>query len=120
MGSNLNVVTTYVTEISKRDIRGALGFLVQLMSVLGILYTFVAGYFLDWKWLAVANAVWILPFFLCVLLAPESPRWLVFKGRQYSASRSLGWLRGRGRPAEIEREIEMIKAELQIEVRKFI
>ena len=117
VGSDLVVTTTYVTEVSKKDIRGALGFLVQLMGSLGVLYTFALGYFLDWKWLAVANAAWVAPFCLAVLAAPESPRWLLSKGRQYSASKSLAWLRGRGRPAEIEREIEAIKSEIAFETR---
>ena len=109
VGSDLAVSTTYIAEISKADVRGALGFLVQLMCALGVLYTFALGHFLDWKWLAAANAAWAAPFFLAVLASPESPRWLLSRGRQYSASKSLAWLRGRGRPAEIEREIEAIK-----------
>ncbi len=116
-GSDLVVATVYIVEISKRDVRGALGFLVQLMASLGILYTFGVGYFLDWKWLAVANVAWVVPFVVGVLAVPESPRWLVFKGRQYSASRSLGWLRGRGKPTDIEKEIEMIKLDIEEEVR---
>ena len=118
VGSDLAVSTAYITEISKKDIRGALGFLVQLMGSLGVLYTFALGYFLDWKWLAVANAAWVAPFWLSVLASPESPRWLLSKGRQYSASKSLAWLRGRGRPAEIEREIEALKSEIAFESRQ--
>ena len=109
VGSDLVVSTTYIAEISKADVRGALGFLVQLMGALGVLCTFALGHFLDWKWLAAANAAWAAPFLLAVLASPESPRWLLSRGRQYSASKSLAWLRGRGRPAEIEREIEAIK-----------
>ena len=103
----------YIVEIAKTDMRGVLGCLVQLMGSLGILYTFVAGCFLDWKWLSVANAALVLPFSIVMYLAcPESPRWLVFKGRQYSASRSLAWLRMRDDQAAIEREIERIKADI--------
>ena len=87
VGSDLVVSTAYVAEISKRDVRGALGFLVQLMGALGVLYTFALGCFLDWKWLAAANAAWAAPFWVAVLASPESPRWLLARGRQYSASK---------------------------------
>ena len=36
VGSDLAVSTAYITEISKKDVRGALGFLVQLMGSLGM------------------------------------------------------------------------------------
>ena len=77
VGSDLVVSTAYVAEISKRDVRGALGFLVQLMGALGVLYTFALGCFLDWKWLAAANAAWAAPFWVAVLASPESPRLLL-------------------------------------------
>jgi len=38
--------------------------------------------------------------------APESPRWLILRGKEFSASESLEWLRGRN-DAAIDREIEI-------------
>jgi hypothetical protein len=42
---------------------------------------------------------------------PESPRWLILRGKEYSASKSLEWLRGRN-DAAIDREIEKIKRDI--------
>ncbi len=42
-------------------------------------------------------------------------RWLILKGREYSASKSLEWLRGRENPqaeAAVDREIEKIKRDI--------
>jgi Sugar (and other) transporter len=43
--------------------------------------------------------------------APESPRWLILRGKEFSASESLEWLRGRNDVA-IDREIEKIKRDI--------
>ena len=48
-------------------------------------------------------------------LAPESPRWLILKGKEFSASKNLEWLRGRENAqaeAAVDREIEKIKRDI--------
>eukprot|EP00095_Tigriopus_kingsejongensis_P008180 snap_masked-scaffold405_size181423-processed-gene-0.0 protein:Tk08180 transcript:snap_masked-scaffold405_size181423-processed-gene-0.0-mRNA-1 annotation:"facilitated trehalose transporter tret1-like isoform x2" len=114
LGFELSAVTVYIVEIATTDMRGFLGCLVQGMGSLGIVFTFCAGAVLDWKWLAIANALWVIPFAIGMYFAPESPRWLVLKGKEYSAKKSLEWLRGRSNPKAIDEEIEAIKRDIAI------
>ncbi len=50
-------------------------------------------------------------FVFVMAFVPESPRWLILRGHEYSASQSLEWLRGRNDVA-IDREIEKIKRDI--------
>ena len=50
-------------------------------------------------------------FVVFMAFAPESPRWLILRGKEFSASESLEWLRGRNDVA-IDREIEKIKRDI--------
>ncbi|XP_059098818.1 facilitated trehalose transporter Tret1-2 homolog isoform X1 [Tigriopus californicus] len=84
------------------------------MGSAGIMFTFCAGAVLDWKWLAVANGIWGILFMIGMYFAPESPRWLLLKGREYSAKRSLEWLRGRDDSKAIDAEIEKTKKDIAI------
>ena len=114
MAFELSTVTVYIVEIATVDMRGILGCFVQGMGSLGIVFTFCIGAVVDWKWLAIANAFWCLPFFIGMYFAPESPRWLLSKGKEYSALRSLEWLRGRGDQEAIEREMDKIKRDIAL------
>lgn len=114
LGFELSTVTVYIMEIATTDMRGFLGCLVQCMGSAGIMFTFCAGAVLDWKWLAVANGVWGFLFMIGMYFAPESPRWLLLKGKEYSAKQSLEWLRGRDDPKAIDAEIEKTKKDIAI------
>ena len=107
MGLHLSVVTVYISEIATTDMRGLLGCLVQIMGCSGIIASFCAGVLLDWKWLAAFNGVFVLPFAGLVAFVPESPRWLLMKGRQFSAVRALEWLRGKDDRAGVEAEVQV-------------
>ena len=75
--------------------RGSIGTIISNLFTLGCLYTYVSSYFIA-SWRTVA---WIqlLP---CALLgiscyfAPNSPYWLVERGREEEARKSLRLLRG--------------------------
>jgi sugar porter (SP) family MFS transporter len=85
----------YIAEISPSKHRGALVSLNQLGIVIGILTAYIASWALadfgpnSWRWmLAVAIAPSLL--FLGGLFAiPESPRWLITRGRQSEAEKTL-------------------------------
>ncbi|XP_069914794.1 solute carrier family 2, facilitated glucose transporter member 6 [Oryctolagus cuniculus] len=87
-------IPVYVSEIAPPGVRGALGATPQLMAVFGSLSLYALGLLLPWRWLAVAGEG---PVFLMILLLtfmPNSPRFLLSRGRDDEALRALSWLRG--------------------------
>ena len=54
LGLTLSIPTVYIVEITSPEFRGALGVVPNLFCQLGIFSTYVAGYYLDWSWLAYA------------------------------------------------------------------
>ncbi len=108
----------YITEIATVDTRGLLGSMVQTSGSLGIVLVFVAGIWFNWRQLAGLSAALTVVFAstgFCV--APESPRWFLQRGREFSAIRSFEWLRGRG-GGVAEAELEATKRAMVREKRE--
>ena len=88
-------VKVYNAEIAHPDLRGSIGTILGNMFALGSMYTFITGYFItSWR-----NVAWLqlLPcslMGLTVYFVPDSPYWLVEKGRLEDAKQSLVVLRG--------------------------
>lgn len=53
-----------------------------------------AGLFLPWRWLAVAGEIPVLLMIILMCPMPESPRFLISKGKEDEAVVALKWLRG--------------------------
>jgi sugar porter (SP) family MFS transporter len=81
----------YIAEISPAQIRGRLVALNQLAIVFGILTSYFSNWFLvetgeqNWRWMFAAEALPAAVFLVCLLLIPESPRWLVKQERDEEA-----------------------------------
>lgn len=84
----------YLGETVQPEVRGTLGLLPTAFGNTGILLAFLAGSYLDWSQLAYLGAALPIPFFLLMLVTPETPRWYVTKGRAEDARKALQWLRG--------------------------
>ncbi|KAI4468580.1 sugar transporter [Holotrichia oblita] len=84
----------YVSEISAPNVRGGLSALLKIAGHTGVLIAFAAGAFLDWRQLAALMS--IAPAAMCAAMwkVPESPGWLILRGRNEEAEQSLRWLRG--------------------------
>ncbi len=79
----------YIAEISPARYRGRLVAITQFNVVLGILLAYVSNYLIgglhlgeqEWRWMFGVMAAPSVAFSLLVLLTPQSPRWLVARGR---------------------------------------
>jgi MFS transporter, putative metabolite transport protein len=97
VGMDIPTSTAYLAEIAPRKQRGAiLGSLPQIMWILGaMLSTFIAlplGYFFGdqaWRWMFGLAALPALLVLIGRRLLPESPRWLLAKGRLEEARDAL-------------------------------
>lgn len=85
----------YIGETIQPEVRGALGLLPTAFGNIGILLAFLAGTYLTWSELAFLGSALPVPFFLLMLMAPETPRWYVTKNRNDDAKKALRWLRGK-------------------------
>jgi sugar porter (SP) family MFS transporter len=98
----------YIAEISPAKKRGLLVSLNQLAIVTGILLSYSVNYLLtgagptNWRWMFASAALPSIAFFLTLLFIPESPRWLMQKGREQEAESFLKQIVGpQAAPAEI-------------------
>ncbi|XP_011820767.1 PREDICTED: solute carrier family 2, facilitated glucose transporter member 6 isoform X3 [Mandrillus leucophaeus] len=100
-------IPVYVSEIAPPGVRGALGATPQLMAVFGSLSLYALGLLLPWRWLAVAGEAPVLVMILLLSFMPNSPRFLLSRGRDEEALRALTWLRGTD--ADVHWEFEQIQ-----------
>ena len=85
----------YNAEIAHPDMRGSLGTIIGNMYALGSLFTYLSGYFLaSWRTVAWLQLVPCAALGLAVSFIPNSPFWLVERGREEEARASLRTLRG--------------------------
>lgn len=85
---------TYTAEIAQSDIRGSLGSYFQLMMVIGILFVYLVGAWASVFALSIICGVIPLIFGAIFVFMPETPLYLMSKGRKEDAAKSLRWLRG--------------------------
>ncbi|XP_069435950.1 solute carrier family 2, facilitated glucose transporter member 6 isoform X1 [Ovis canadensis] len=104
-------IPVYVSEIAPPSVRGALGATPQLMAVFGSLSLYALGLLLPWRWLAVAGEGPVLVMVLLLSCMPNSPRFLLSKGRDTEALQALAWLRGSD--ADTRWEFEQIQDTVQ-------
>lgn len=104
-------VPVYLAEIAPASARGALSGLNQLMISSGILLAYLVNVALEpfgaWRWMFGIAAVPSVLLFIGAYWQPESPRWLVRKGREDEARTVLSRSRS---PAELEVELAEIRS----------
>ncbi|XP_021703532.1 facilitated trehalose transporter Tret1 [Aedes aegypti] len=96
------VTQVYISEISSPDIRGFLSAIQKIAGHLGMLISYMLGAYLDWRQLAMLVSAAPIMLFISVIYIPETPSFLVLRGCDEEAHRSLQWLRGPHKNVEIE------------------
>ena len=91
----------YIAEISPSAIRGRLVSFNQLAIVLGILVVYFVNWYIaslgndawlkstGWRWMLASEAIPSAVFLVLLVFVPDTPRWLVLKGRNDEALAQL-------------------------------
>lgn len=94
------IAPLYITESAPAQKRGVLVAVAQLNIVLGILMAYLSNYLIvnftidlnnsnSWRWMFGAETLPALLFIISSLMIPESPRWLIAKGKAKMALQVL-------------------------------
>ena len=105
------VTPVYISEIAHPEIRGCLCSVAKLTTNVGMLLSFLLGVYLDWRQLAMVASIAPALLFLALMLIPETPSYLLYRGREEDAATSLTWLRG---GLDVTQELETMKANIEV------
>lgn len=92
--TSIKQVLTYVAEVTQPQFRGMLAATGTTCVITGIFIEFILGKFLAWRMVALVSTILPLITIVALFFVPESPHWLLTKGRVDEARYSLTWLRG--------------------------
>ncbi|VUC20647.1 unnamed protein product [Clonostachys rosea] len=115
-GMAIVVVPIYQAETAPKILRGMFTSTIQLMIVLGQLIATLVTYGTKdipepRGWQIPVGLQLLIPVLILTFLPllPESPRWMLSRGRKADAFRSLRKLRGSASDEEVSKEIEVIQ-----------
>ncbi|EPS57524.1 hypothetical protein M569_17293, partial [Genlisea aurea] len=101
IGLAVTLVPVYISETAPPEIRGTLNTLPQFTGSVGMFLSYCMVFTMSlmdspsWRlMLGILSLPSVVYFFLAVFFLPESPRWLVSKGRMKEAKHVLTLLRG--------------------------
>jgi len=107
VGASSVIGPMYIAEISPSRWRGRFVAFFQFNIVLGIVCSYFTNYFIagvanDWQWMIGSESVPALLFAVLLFTIPESPRWLISKGRDAEAEATFNRTGEPDVPAEME------------------
>ncbi|MCW2350896.1 MULTISPECIES: sugar porter family MFS transporter [unclassified Sphingobium] len=125
VGAASVISPVYISEVTPASIRGRLSSIQQVMIITGLTGAFVANFVLAryaggstatlwfdlpaWRWMFLLQAIPAAIYILALLIIPESPRYLVVKGKEERAHAVLSRLFG---PEEATRKVGEIRDSL--------
>ncbi len=121
IGADSAIATAYISEYAPKDRRGSLALLQQWMITIGILVSYLIGlliflslpglaYSLDWRLIFAIGAIPALIGLVLRTQMPESPRWLLVKGRYDKARDALAHLGVQATEADVQRTADQVRA----------
>ena len=93
-GSNKSSIIPYTSEICQPKLRKFTGTLFVVCYTSGYALMYILGVFLHWRQISIILAIWPLLSLALLFLCPESPSWLLIKGRKQDAQNALLRIRG--------------------------
>ncbi|XP_054270509.1 facilitated trehalose transporter Tret1-like [Macrosteles quadrilineatus] len=120
-GITFTVVPMYLGEIASVPIRGALSTVFAGLLWSGTMFEFAIGPYVSFEVLAVLSAIIPVLFFSSFLFMPDSPYYLLMRGKEDEARHSLRWLRKQPQvkspenivPCLVEKELKEIKTAVE-------
>lgn len=131
VGMALIIAPMYIAEISPAAHRGRMVSFNQLNIVLGISVAFFSNYLIlqlgksqadwaislhmaewSWRWMLGLEAAPAVLYFFCLYLVPESPRWLIMRGRNDEALKVMSLV---SNPEQARKDISEIVLSLENE-----
>lgn len=126
VGAASVITPAYIAEVAPARYRGMLTTLQQIAIILGLFMAFVSNYLLAefagasteplwlgidaWRWMFWMELLPAVLFLLMLLFIPESPRFLLLKGRDEAGAKVLERLYGQ---AAAQRKVQDIRESLQ-------
>ncbi|XP_049789467.1 facilitated trehalose transporter Tret1-like [Schistocerca nitens] len=108
-GCTVVVSTTYINGAAEDQVRGALGTFFALMFNAGILVAYLVGATSSYRIVCTGCFVIPLLYLICFFFLPESPQYLLSRGREDKAEKSLRWFRSAGH--DVAQELERLRAD---------
>jgi len=108
----------YIAEIAPANIRGKLVSFNQFAIIFGMLLIFFVNYFIStrgneqwlitegWRWMFFSGVIPAGIFFILLFFVPETPRYLVMKGKEEKALKVLKKISGNENAMKILKEIK--------------
>ncbi|KAF5291215.1 hypothetical protein FQA39_LY14457 [Lamprigera yunnana] len=111
---NYSILPMYIAEVSDKNIRGCLGSVIQIMTLLGTILIYCVGPFLSIPASSAIGGGVVVFHLLTFSFMPESPYYLLTKGYVHRARRSLQILRCSN---DVEEELTEIEETVKVEYR---
>jgi len=131
VGAALIIAPMYIAEIAPAALRGRMVSLNQLNIVIGISVAYFSNFLIlylgqsefawarslhlgewNWRWMLGVEALPAIVYFLGLFSVPESPRWLVMRGKSEQALAILQRVGGR---IQAEKDLGAVRKSLQAE-----
>jgi len=116
IGLSSVISPVYIAEIAPTRMRGTLVTTYQFAIVIGLLVSILVAYAFSfgdpatsWRWTFASEVLPITIFFIFLFVIPNSPRWLMMKGRNERAEKII---RSIETPENASAEVEAIKESL--------
>jgi sugar porter (SP) family MFS transporter len=133
VGAALIIAPMYIAEIAPPELRGRMVSFNQLNIVIGISVAFFSNYLIlnlaqsdlswtqtlgmdvwTWRWMLGVEALPAIFYFFALFSVPESPRWLVMRGKDQDAFDIMVQVSGR---EQAEAELLAVRESLELEAR---